>query len=458
MPHTLLLADDSVTIQRVIELTFADEDVEVIAVSDGGQAIERLELAPPDIVLADVAMPRVNGYQVAQYIRQTPRLAHIPVVLLTGAFEPVDRSRAAEAGCDDVLAKPFEPQMVIGRVKELLSRPRGASSFMSSPGFASEDHQPQGFGNTQFGSVLGPTPVPRAQEFMPGMRQSPTDELDEYFDRLDAAFANLANEPLRLVKPGPLPSSHVEPARSVEGHDLPAGVTDETFQPTEPTEPAESKVREESGRDWAQSDPHAAGSMDAELEEWLAHDAEASASDLPLVPLNPLSLPRPDLPITETPTVSMARPDLPTTRSDLSTARPDVSMSRPDSPPAPPDLTRQSPDRDLTHRELTPKPFVPPPIPLANIGKDSNLPPMADAFAALLAEELNEPPPAPAPTWHVAGAMTPAVTDDLVDQVTRRVLERLADRVVRDSIVDVVSKVAERLVREEIDRIKSSIR
>src|SRR5206468_6683269 len=126
VPHTLLLADDSVTIQRVIELTFADEDITVVAVSDGDQAIERLDAAPPDIVLADIGMPGKNGYEVAQYIRQTPKLSHIPVVLLTGAFEPVDQARASEAGCDGVLAKPFEPQLVIGRVKELLAKGRGA--------------------------------------------------------------------------------------------------------------------------------------------------------------------------------------------------------------------------------------------------------------------------------------------------------------------------------------------
>jgi len=126
VPHTLLLADDSVTIQRVIELTFADEDIKVVAVSDGDQAIEKLDAAPPDIVLADIGMPGKNGYEVAQYIRQSPKLSHIPVVLLTGAFEPVDQARASEAGCDGVLAKPFEPQMVIGRVKELLAKGRGA--------------------------------------------------------------------------------------------------------------------------------------------------------------------------------------------------------------------------------------------------------------------------------------------------------------------------------------------
>ena len=126
MPHKLLLADDSVTIQRVIELTFADEDVQVIAVGDGQQAIERIEAERPDIVLADVGMPERDGYEVAAFVKSTPHLAHIPVLLLTGAFEPVDEQRAAAAGCDGVLAKPFEPHMVITRVKELLAGGAGA--------------------------------------------------------------------------------------------------------------------------------------------------------------------------------------------------------------------------------------------------------------------------------------------------------------------------------------------
>ena len=124
MAHKLLLADDSVTIQRVIELTFADEDVEVITVGDGQLAIDRLDTDPPDIVLADVDMPKRDGYEVAAYVKSRPKLAHIPVVLLTGAFEPIDQVRATAAGSSDVLAKPFEPQMVINRVKELLGKKR----------------------------------------------------------------------------------------------------------------------------------------------------------------------------------------------------------------------------------------------------------------------------------------------------------------------------------------------
>jgi len=167
VPYTLLLADDSVTIQRVIELTFADEDVTVVAVSDGDQAIERLQASPPDIVLADIGMPGKNGYEVAQYIRRSPRLAHIPVVLLTGAFEPVDQARANDAGCDGVLAKPFEPQQIIGRVKELLGR---------SP-------------VRPIGSLEGVFGAQSSGEQAP---ESGAKSIDDYFDQLDAAFSNLS--------------------------------------------------------------------------------------------------------------------------------------------------------------------------------------------------------------------------------------------------------------------------
>ena len=146
MPQTLLLADDSVTIQRVIELTFADEAIKVVAVSDGDQAIERIESDPPDIVLVDIGMPGRSGYEVAQHIKQSPRLKHIPVLLLTGAFEPVDQARAVAAGCDGVLAKPFEPQLVIARVKELLAR--GGGGAAPAPPAAESSPRPVSPGKT----------------------------------------------------------------------------------------------------------------------------------------------------------------------------------------------------------------------------------------------------------------------------------------------------------------------
>jgi len=122
MPKTLLLADDSVTIQRVIELTFANEDVRVVSVGDGRRAVEWFDAEIPDVVLADVDVPEVDGYALAEFVKQSPRLRHVPVLLLAGAFEPVDQERVRATGCDGVLVKPFEPQQLVSRVRQLLDR------------------------------------------------------------------------------------------------------------------------------------------------------------------------------------------------------------------------------------------------------------------------------------------------------------------------------------------------
>jgi CheY-like chemotaxis protein len=123
---TLLLADDSVTIQRVIELTFADEDIRVISVGDGETAIKRIDEEHPDIVLADVGMPGVDGYQVARHVKKSPGSANARVLLLTGAFEPIDEEQARQTGCDGVLVKPFEPRQLIKTVHDLLAGERSA--------------------------------------------------------------------------------------------------------------------------------------------------------------------------------------------------------------------------------------------------------------------------------------------------------------------------------------------
>jgi CheY-like chemotaxis protein len=150
MNQTLLLADASSTIQRIVELTFAAENIAVVPFSNGEHAIASLDRSVPDIVLADVGMPGRSGYEISRYIKNSPPLAHIPVLLLTGAFEPVDQTKALEAGCDGILIKPFEPQFVINRVKELLRKPK------------------------------------------PGTKEA---EVEEYFEELDKAFANLSASP-----------------------------------------------------------------------------------------------------------------------------------------------------------------------------------------------------------------------------------------------------------------------
>ncbi len=124
--HTLLVADDSVTVQRVLALSFAGQPFDVIVAKDGQDAIDRMAHVRPDIVLADTNMPCVDGYGVAQWVRQQPHLAGVPVLLLAGAPDPVDEQRLQSSGAAGVLEKPFEPTHVIDRVKELLGLKSGA--------------------------------------------------------------------------------------------------------------------------------------------------------------------------------------------------------------------------------------------------------------------------------------------------------------------------------------------
>jgi CheY-like chemotaxis protein len=196
--HKLLLADDSVTIQRVIELTFSGQDVQVVAVNDGEQAIARIPAEQPDIVLADIGMPKKGGYDVAAFVKGRGDLEHIPVLLLAGAFEPVDQARAEQVRCDGVLIKPFEPRQVIERVRELLEGVKG------SPAQATADvprpverlsPRPEPLAMPVAAAAPAPveTPSPVAvtapvptQEPVPAMDTDAA--LDEYFESLNAAF------------------------------------------------------------------------------------------------------------------------------------------------------------------------------------------------------------------------------------------------------------------------------
>ena len=124
MPKKILLADDSITIQKVVELTFSDGDYEVIAVNNGAKAIQKLAEMRPDIILSDIIMPEKNGYEVCEYVKSHPEFRNIPVILLTGTFEPFDPDRADKAGCDAVVTKPFESQSLIHKVEELVESAR----------------------------------------------------------------------------------------------------------------------------------------------------------------------------------------------------------------------------------------------------------------------------------------------------------------------------------------------
>jgi len=120
MPKTLLLADDSVVIQKLVALSFANEDVELVTVYNGDDAVARAREQRPDLVLADVVMPGRNGYEVCQAVKSDPDLSGVPVLLLTGTFEAFDEDHAREVGADGHITKPFEAQALVERVNALL--------------------------------------------------------------------------------------------------------------------------------------------------------------------------------------------------------------------------------------------------------------------------------------------------------------------------------------------------
>ncbi len=121
MPKTLLLADDSVTIRKVVGISFANEDVRIVTVDNGDDAVIRAKEIRPDIVLADVVMPGKSGYDVCAALKSDPALAGVPVLLLTGTFETFDEERAARVGADGHITKPFEAQALVELVNARLA-------------------------------------------------------------------------------------------------------------------------------------------------------------------------------------------------------------------------------------------------------------------------------------------------------------------------------------------------
>ncbi len=122
MAHKLLLADDSITIQKVVSLTFAEEDFEVTCVGNGEIALEKIREARPDIILADIFMPRKTGYEVCEFVKSSPLYQHIPVILLVGTFEPFDKNEAARVHSDGYLTKPFETTALVKLVRQTLAK------------------------------------------------------------------------------------------------------------------------------------------------------------------------------------------------------------------------------------------------------------------------------------------------------------------------------------------------
>lgn len=118
MGRKILLADDSVTIRKVVELSFMEEEYELAAVADGRAALEKLEESAPDLVIADVHMGEVGGFEVCKESKK--RYPEVPVLMLVGTFEPFDPSDIEKHGADAFLKKPFDSQDLLNEVGRLV--------------------------------------------------------------------------------------------------------------------------------------------------------------------------------------------------------------------------------------------------------------------------------------------------------------------------------------------------
>jgi len=413
MSKKLLLADDSVTIQRVIELTFSGEDVQVLTASDGEEAVTRIAADKPDIVLADIGMPKRSGYDVSAFVKGRPELSHIPVLLLAGAFEPVDDARAREVHCDGVLVKPFEPQQVIARVRELIGGAKGsptqpAVSNIPRPAAALTAPRPVELPKREqrpailedlmeFGAedLLPPTGGrPRStQDLLPGDDFLPPvesldstvpplgldDSLDDYFDKLDEGFATITTSGLDTASPAPGAGRREGPVLEREL---------DSFDELPPLD--------------ALPDARSASTVD---------------------PFRGLDAIRPD------------DADVPTLDDLL------AGMS-----PGPKAAVAVAPPETSPTLTAAPAPLEAPSATGRSI--------VADAFSALLAIEQGEPGVVPV---RLGGNGSLEITEPMIDDVARRVIQKLAlgsSDQMQTIVKEIVSAVAERLVREEIDRIR----
>ena len=105
----ILVADDNANIQKMVALAFEERGIQVVSVGNGEAAVRRIPDLAPDLVLADIFMPVRNGYEVCEFVKKDERFSHVPVILLVGAFDPLDEKEARRVGADGVLKKPFVP-------------------------------------------------------------------------------------------------------------------------------------------------------------------------------------------------------------------------------------------------------------------------------------------------------------------------------------------------------------
>jgi DNA-binding response OmpR family regulator len=127
----ILVADDEIYIVHILEFTLTMEGYEVLTAADGEEALRRVEADRPDLVVLDIMMPKMDGFEVLRRMRANEASRQTPVVLLSAKGRPIDRETGLDTGADDYIVKPFSPRRLLEKIQDLLDRERlsQASNF-----------------------------------------------------------------------------------------------------------------------------------------------------------------------------------------------------------------------------------------------------------------------------------------------------------------------------------------
>ncbi|HTR03762.1 MAG TPA: response regulator [Thermoanaerobaculia bacterium] len=446
MTKKILLADDSLTIQKVVELTFSDSEYDLVCVSNGQKALDRIAAGElPDLILADVVMPEKNGYEVCEAIKANPSTARVPVVLLSGTFEPFDRERAERLGCDAIVSKPFDSQQLLRQVEVLLSRPASEAPVAATVAIP-----------TMPNLVAPPPPPPetpvaesgfKPEDFtgsirVPARVAGGADLFEEEYGQADVESAIAAFE-----------KAHPEFTYADDGSAAP---------PAGDGEP----LREES---------HAPGAKDS---EWMTEEAEIPPPVVPApAPFWVPRAPEPDVtpipfgaddsqsrrptgpvPVAPAPTEPMRADEAPTQQIPLAAEY--AALSRTVEAPADRDTDPTHPKVTVTERTEE----------IAVIRESGPL----GTAAASVAEPSPAEPVAAVPADIEALAQSTSIgqlkemlssvsrpegglTDDEIDRLAARVVERLSERIVREIAWEVIPDVAEVVIKQRIKELEAGV-
>jgi two-component system alkaline phosphatase synthesis response regulator PhoP len=119
----ILVVDDEIYIVHILDFSLGMEGYEVITALDGEQALERMKVERPDLVVLDIMMPKLDGYEVCKQIKSNPATKQTPVILLSAKGRNVDQKLGFDVGADDYITKPFSPRKLVERINQLLGQP-----------------------------------------------------------------------------------------------------------------------------------------------------------------------------------------------------------------------------------------------------------------------------------------------------------------------------------------------